>query len=241
MSQKVIVIIPTYNEIENVRLIIDAILTRYPEFYMLIVDDDSKDGTIEEVESLKKTFNRLFLISRRETVKGLGKSYIAGMQWALKNGMDKIVQMDADFSHDPAVIEALLRRSESADVVVGSRYISGTRVIDWPLWRLILSKAANDYIRCITRLPVSDCTSGFKCWNSRVLKAVNLDTIQSEGYIFQVEMTYRAHKNGFSVVEFPIVFTERKRGRSKIWKSGLCESAVTPWKLIFAKQGIINK
>ncbi len=241
MSQKTVVIIPTYNEIENVRLIVEAILTRYPGFHVLIVDDNSKDGTIQEVESLKKTFNHLSLICRRETVKGLGKSYITGMQWALKNGMDRIVQMDADFSHDPAAIEALLQQSESADVVVGSRYMSGTRVIDWPLWRLILSKTANYYIRCVTGLPVFDCTSGFKCWNSRVLKAINLDTIRSEGYIFQVEMTYRAYKNGFSLVEFPIVFTERKRGHSKIWKSGLCESAVTPWKLVFSNQEITHK
>ena len=208
----------------------------YSQIHLLVVDDDSQDGTVDEVASLQKNFERLSLIRRQGVVKGLGKSYIAGMQWALQQGMEKIIQMDADFSHDPQAISLLLEKSRESDVVVGSRYIDGGRIVNWPWQRLVASKAANGYIRLITRLPIHDCTSGFKCWNARVLKKINLGKVYSEGYAFLVETIYRAYKNGFSIVELPIVFVERERGESKIWKSGILESFFKPWKLVLADQ-----
>ncbi len=228
--KKTLVIIPTYNEMDNIANIINAITDYYPEFNILVVDDNSPDGTWEYVENRGKKDTRIHLI-RREGKMGLGTAYVAGFRYAIKKGYDYVVQMDADFSHDPKSIKDLIEQMDEMDVVIGSRYVAGVNVVNWPMSRLLLSYFANVYTRIITGLPISDATGGFKCFRIEVLKAIDLDFIRSNGYAFQIEMNFKAWKKGFKMKEIPIVFTDRVEGSSKMSKKIVHEAIFMVWKL----------
>lgn len=227
---KVLVIIPTYNEIENVKKIIPVVLEQNENIDVLIVDDNSPDKTGDYVESLSKENNRIKLI-RREKKLGLGTAYITGFKYAVQNNYNYVFEMDADFSHDPLEINNFLEAIKDADVVLGSRYINGVRVLNWPMRRLLLSYFASVYTRVITGLPVKDATGGFKCFRIDVLKAIDLDRIKSNGYSFQIEMTFKAYKKGFRIKEIPIVFLDRVKGKSKMSKKIVIEAIFMVWKL----------
>lgn len=227
---KVLVIIPTFNELENVRRIIPAVLKQNEAIDVLIVDDNSPDKTGDYVEQLSKENPRVKLI-RREKKLGLGTAYIAGFKYAVANNYDYVFEMDADFSHDPNEINNFLEAIKDADVVLGSRYINGVRVLNWPMRRLLLSYFASVYTRIITGLPVKDATGGFKCFRIDVLKSIDLDRIKSNGYSFQIEMTFKAYKKGFRIKEIPIVFLDRVKGKSKMSKKIVREAIIMVWKL----------
>ena len=228
---KRLVIIPTYNEKEN----ISALLTRIPtlgieNLDMLIVDDNSPDGTANIVKSLQKE-NPNIHIMVREKKSGLGTAYIAGFNWALEKGYDYIAQMDADFSHNPKDLPKLFEATEKYDWVIGSRYINGVSVVYWPMSRLILSYGANIYSRIITGMPVMDGTAGFKCWKREVLNNINLEKVKSQGYSFQIEMNFRAWKKGYKFFEVPIIFIDRTEGQSKMSKKIVREAVWMVWQL----------
>ncbi|AFH48457.1 Dolichol-phosphate mannosyltransferase [Ignavibacterium album JCM 16511] len=227
---KILVIIPTYNELENVKKIIPAVLEQNDNIDILIVDDNSPDKTGDYVEDLSKQNKRVKLI-RREKKLGLGTAYIAGFKYAVQHNYDFVFEMDADFSHDPKEINHFLNAIQDADVVLGSRYINGVRVLNWPMRRLLLSYFASVYTRIITGLPVKDATGGFKCFRIEVLKAIDLDRIKSNGYSFQIEMTFKAFKKGFRIKEIPIVFMDRVQGKSKMSKKIVREAVFMVWKL----------
>jgi dolichol-phosphate mannosyltransferase len=227
---KTLVIIPTYNEIHNVQKLIPLLLNSYPLIDILIVDDNSPDGTSDFVKNLTMSDKRVNLISR-EGKMGLGTAYVAGFKFMLANGYDTAVQMDADFSHDPKEIENFLEEINSCDLVIGSRYIYGVRVINWPIRRLILSYSANLYSRIITGMPVKDGTGGYKCFRRKVLESINLDEIHSNGYSFQIEMNFKTWKKGFSLKEIPITFVDRVQGKSKMSKKIVREAIFMVWKL----------
>lgn len=227
---KVLVIIPTFNELENVRRIIPAVLKQNEAIDVLIVDDNSPDKTGDYVEQLSKENPRVKLL-RREKKLGLGTAYIAGFKYAVANNYDYVFEMDADFSHDPNEINNFLEAIKDADVVLGSRYINGVRVLNWPMRRLLLSYFASVYTRIITGLPVKDATGGFKCFRIDVLKSIDLDRIKSNGYSFQIEMTFKAYKKGFRIKEIPIVFLDRVKGKSKMSKKIVREAIIMVWKL----------
>lgn len=227
---KVLVIIPTYNELENVKKIIPAVLEQNENIDVLIIDDNSPDKTGDYVEELSRKNQRVKLI-RREKKLGLGTAYIAGFKYALQNNYDFVFEMDADFSHDPKEINNFLDAIKDADVVLGSRYINGVRVLNWPMRRLLLSYFASVYTRIITGLPVKDATGGFKCFRIEVLKAIELNRIKSNGYSFQIEMTFKAFKKGFRIKEIPIVFVDRVQGKSKMSKKIVWEAVFMVWKL----------
>lgn len=227
---KILVIIPTFNELENVKKIIPEVLKQNEGIDVLIVDDNSPDKTGDYVEELSKQNSRVKLI-RREKKLGLGTAYIAGFKYALQNDYDYVFEMDADFSHDPNEIKNFLEAVKEADLVLGSRYINGVRVLNWPMRRLLLSYFASVYTRVITGLPVKDATGGFKCFRIEVLKAVDLDRIKSNGYSFQIEMTFKAFKKGFRIKEIPIVFVDRVKGKSKMSKKIVWEAVFMVWKL----------
>ncbi|MCG3149315.1 MAG: Polyprenol monophosphomannose synthase [Verrucomicrobiae bacterium] len=213
---KALLIIPTYNEKENVRGIVAAVLEQAPNVEVLIVDDGSPDGTGDIVVEMQQTESRLHLL-RRAGKLGLGTAYIAGFKWALARDFAYIMEMDADFSHDPKEIPNFLRAIENADLVLGSRYTEGAvRVVNWPLSRLMLSKGASLYVRIITGLPVMDPTGGFKCFRRQVLETIPLDSIRSNGYAFQIEMSYQTWMRGFRIQEIPITFIDRTAGKSKM-------------------------
>ncbi|MCG8341051.1 MAG: polyprenol monophosphomannose synthase [Cytophagales bacterium] len=221
-----LVIIPTYNERENIVSLIKAIFSLSTNFHLLIVDDASPDGTAQIVKKLISTYpDRLHLICREEKW-GLGTAYVEGFKFALKNGYDYILQMDADFSHDPKDLVRLYNtcKAENYDLVIGSRYISGVNVVNWPIGRVLLSYFASFFVRFITGLPIMDTTAGFKCYTKEVLETIDLDKIQFIGYGFQVEMLFLAWKYGFKLKEIPIVFTDRVRGVSKMSKSIISEA-----------------
>ena len=231
---KVLVIIPTYNEKDNVRGIVEAALAQGPNIDVLVVDDNSPDGTGNIVEEMSKAQPRVHLL-RRAGKLGLGTAYIAGFKRGLPRGYKFLIEMDADFSHDPNEIPNLLKKIEGADLVLGSRYTEGAiRVVNWPLSRLILSKGASYYVRVITGLPVMDPTGGFKCFRRRVLEAIELDSVRSNGYAFQVEMTYTAWLKGFRIAEIPITFTDRHAGQSKMSGKIVREALWMTWALAFA-------
>lgn len=213
--EKVLVIIPTYNEQENVRAIAAAALAARPGAEILFIDDNSPDGTGATVKELARA-NPLIHALHQEDKRGLGRAYIAGFQWALARDYTHIFEMDADFSHNPAEIPKFLAAAQKADLVLGSRYVNGIRIINWPLSRLILSRSASSYVRLVTGLPFSDPTSGYKCFRREVLEAIDLKRIKSNGYSFQIEMTYAAWKLGFRIVEVPIIFEDRRSGHSKM-------------------------
>jgi dolichol-phosphate mannosyltransferase len=227
---RILVIIPTFNELENIKKIIPAVLEQDSNIDVLIVDDNSPDKTGDYVEDLSKQNNRVKLI-RREKKLGLGTAYIAGFKYALENNYDFVFEMDADFSHDPNEIKNFLEAIKDADLVLGSRYIHGVRVLNWPMRRLLLSYFASVYTRIITGLPVKDATGGFKCFRIDVLKAIDLGRIKSNGYSFQIEMTFKAFKKGFRIKEIPIIFVDRVKGKSKMSKKIVREAVFMVWKL----------
>lgn len=213
---RALVIVPTYNERENISRLIETVLAQDSRLEMLIVDDGSPDGTGEIVDRIITT-NRRVHIHRRPKKLGLGTAYLAGFRWAIEHQYDLILEMDADFSHDPAHLPEFLRAIERADLVLGSRYREGkVTVVNWPIARLILSYYANVYARVVTGLPVWDGTGGFKCFRRKVLETIDLNAVRSNGYAFQIEMSFRAWKRGFKIVEIPIVFVDRTEGTSKM-------------------------
>ena len=230
MNEKSLIIIPTFNELDNIRKMIPDILGRYDNVDILIVDDGSPDGTGVFVEQLTRESNRIKLIKRPGKM-GLGTAYIAGFKYALQNGYDYIFEMDADFSHDPKEIGNFLDAIKNNDLVLGSRYKTGVNVINWPMRRLMLSYFANSYTRFVTGLPVRDATGGFKCFRRKVLESIDLDSIKSNGYAFQIEMTFKAYKKGFKIIEIPIIFTDRFHGTSKMSKKIVREAVLMVWKL----------
>lgn len=231
-SDKILIIIPTYNERENIVLIIPQIRKRVPDAHILVVDDASPDGTSQCVKELSETLDNVFVLDR-EKKEGLGRAYISGFKWALKQEYDLIFEMDADFSHNPDYLPEFIKAAEHADLVIGSRYISGVNVINWPMSRLLLSYFGNIGARIIAGVPVKDCTSGFKCFRSHVLRSINLNRVGSSGYSFQVEMNYHVWRHGFNIVEIPIIFTDRRLGVSKMSTKIVREALVLLWKLRF--------
>ena len=231
MVEKSLIIIPTYNELENIKKMIPEILGLYPDnMDILIVDDGSPDGTGNFVDELSKNEVKVKIIHRAKK-SGLGTAYIEGFKFALKNNYDLIFEMDADFSHDPKEIKNFLNAIKFNDLVLGSRYISGISVVNWPMRRLILSYLANLYTRIITGLPIKDATGGFKCYRRKVLESINLSKVKSNGYAFQIEMTFKAWKNKFTVSEIPIIFIDRTTGTSKMSKKIVREAIFMVWKL----------
>ncbi len=230
MAEPALVIIPTYNERDNVRGIVELTLQQSPELDVLVVDDNSGDGTAAIVEAMAKSDSRVNLL-RRAGKLGLGTAYIEGFKWGLKRGYQFFFEMDADFSHDPREIPNFLQKMGEYDLVLGSRYINGIRVVNWPLSRLMLSKGAALYVRWITGLPVADPTGGFKCFRRRVLEAIELDSVHSNGYAFQIEMSYKAWMKGFRICEIPITFTDRFAGQSKMSGGIVREALWMVWML----------
>ncbi len=230
---KTLVIVPTYNESDNINAVLDIVMSLPDKLSVLVIDDGSPDGTALEVsKAVLKYPDRVFLIERHNK-QGLGTAYIEGFRFALKNGFDIVCEMDADRSHNPVDLNRLIApvAEGRADIVIGSRYIGGVRIMNWPLSRLILSYGAGIYTRVITRLPLQDVTSGYKCIHSRVLEAIPLDRVKSNGYSFQIEISYRAWKRGFRIEELPIVFTERQEGDSKMSKAIVREAMLKVWEL----------
>lgn len=213
-----LVIIPTYNEIENAEKIIRAVLAQGSAFNILIVDDGSPDGTAKAVEELQAEFpDRLFLIERKGKL-GLGTAYITGFKWGLEKGYDYIFEMDADFSHDPHDLPHLLSActEKGADLAIGSRYSDGISVVNWPIGRILMSYFASVYVRSVLGFKIYDSTAGFLCYSRKVLESINLDNIRMKGYGFQIEMKYTSHKLGFKIAEVPVIFVNRKEGTSKM-------------------------
>lgn len=213
-----IVIIPTYNERENIENIIRAVFALEKVFHILIIEDGSPDGTANIVKTLQQEFpERLFMIERKGKL-GLGTAYIAGFKWSLEHNYEYIFEMDADFSHNPADLSRLYKAcaEEGADVSIGSRYVSGVNVVNWPMGRVLMSYFASKYVRLITGLPIHDTTAGFKCYRREVLQTIDLDGIRFKGYAFQIEMKFTAYKCGFKIVEVPVIFINRELGTSKM-------------------------
>lgn len=230
-AQTALVIIPTYNEKENVEKIIAAVLAQDPRLSVLIVDDGSPDGTGAIVDRLAAENPRVHALHRAKKL-GLGTAYLAGFKWALARDYAYIFEMDADFSHDPAHLPQFLTAIESADIVLGSRYRNGkVTVVNWPITRLLLSYSANIYARMVTGLQLFDATGGFKCFRRTVLETIDLDDVRSNGYAFQIEVSFRAWKKGFRIAEIPIVFTDRTEGESKMSKRIVREAIWMVWRL----------
>ncbi len=228
--KKTIIITPTYNEIDNIKNLIPLLKELYPDIHILVVDDNSPDGTGTYVKGLSEKDEKIHIIQRAGKM-GLGTAYVEGFKYAIKNEFDLAVQMDADFSHDPKIIKEFLVKAEEFDLIIGSRYICGVNVINWPMKRLLLSYFANKYTKVITGLPVQDATGGFKCFHRKVLESINLDNIHSNGYSFQIEMNFKAWKKGFKLKEIPIVFMDRIEGTSKMSKNIVYEAVFMVWKL----------
>jgi dolichol-phosphate mannosyltransferase len=228
MAERALVVIPTYNERVNLQAILPHVLEQDARIEVLVVDDNSPDGTGRFADEVAAADPRVHVLHRPAKA-GLGKAYLAGFRWGLDRGYDYICEMDADFSHDPKYLPDLLRAIESADLVIGSRYRDGVNVINWPISRLLLSLGANQYARWITGLPLSDSTGGFKCFRRRVLESIDLERVRSNGYSFQIEMSFRAWKKGFRLSEIPIVFTDRVEGQSKMNKRIVREAIWMVW------------
>ncbi|MEJ2103717.1 MAG: polyprenol monophosphomannose synthase [Ignavibacteriaceae bacterium] len=229
---KILIIIPTYNELENLPKLLPVVLSKDGGIEVLIVDDNSPDGTASYIEKEQKNNNRIHLL-KRSSKQGLGTAYIAGFKFALQQDYEVVFEMDADFSHDPNEIPRFLKEIEKADVVLGSRYKNGVNVINWPMRRLLLSWFANIYTRVITGMPLHDATGGFKCFRRKVLEAIDLNRVKSNGYAFQIEMTFKAWKKGFKITEIPIIFIDRVKGASKMSKKIVREAVFMVWKLRF--------
>lgn len=229
-----LIIIPTYNEIDNIERMITTLFDLYPAVHLLIIEDGSPDGTAEVVKNLQKEKYTLSLhIIERKGKLGLGTAYITGFRWALARSYNFVFEMDCDFSHDPAQVKDLLSAAQSNDLVIGSRYIDGIRIINWPFRRLLLSYLASIYTRFVTGIPVQDTTGGFKCFTRKALESLNFDNVISNGYIFQLELNYKVWLNGFSVKEVPIIFYERRDGQSKMGGGIIFEAFFNVLKLRF--------
>ena len=227
---KALVIIPTYNEIENIERMLRLVPTLHEDLDVLIIDDGSPDGTAAVVKQMKEQDSRIHLIERKGK-QGLGSAYVTGFKYAIKNGYDYVLEMDADFSHNPHDIPHLIEAAQKYDLVIGSRYSNGVNIVNWPIKRLLISYFASKYVRIITGMPVKDPTGGFKCFKRQTLEGIDLDKIHSGGYSFQVEMNYRAWCKGFRIKEIPIIFTERMNGVSKMSKAIVWEAAWMIWYL----------
>ncbi|WP_417785643.1 polyprenol monophosphomannose synthase [Tenacibaculum sp.] len=227
MKSDALVIIPTYNEKENIEAIIRATFSQEKVFHVLVVDDNSPDGTAAIVENLQEEFPNQLFIEKRAGKNGLGTAYIHGFKWAIAKQYDYIIEMDADFSHNPNDLIRLYDEcvNEGADVAIGSRYSVGVNVVNWPMSRVLLSYFASKYVRLITRMPIHDTTAGFVCYKRKVLETIKLDKVKFVGYAFQIEMKYKAWKHGFDVKEVSVIFTDRVLGKSKLSK-GIIKEAV---------------
>ena len=228
MTERALVVVPTYNEAVNLPSIVPQILAQDPRLDVLIVDDNSPDGTGELADQMAAADGRVHVL-HRPGKGGLGKAYLAGFRWALERDYELVFEMDADFSHDPKFLADFLRAAEEADLVIGSRYKTGVNVINWPISRLLLSLGANQYARWITGMDIMDSTGGFKCFHRRVLETIDFDRVRSNGYSFQIEMSFRAWKKGFRLMEIPIVFTDRVEGQSKMNKRIMREAIWMVW------------
>lgn len=236
---KKLVIIPTYNEKENIRNIIFAVLQLQQQFHILVVDDSSPDGTAEIVRELQREHQDFLHLTVRKVKDGLGKAYLHGFQWALQNGYDFIFEMDADFSHNPQDLIKLYEACQNADMSVGSRYCNGVNVVNWPMGRVLLSYFASKYVRFVLGIPIHDTTAGFVCFRRKVLQEIGLNDVKLKGYGFQVEMKFRAYKKGFKIKEVPIIFTNRVQGESKM-NGGIIGEAIfgvlnLKWKSIIGR------
>jgi dolichol-phosphate mannosyltransferase len=229
-----LVIIPTYNERDNIGPLVEAILEQ-DQIGVLVVDDASPDGTGQVADALSRQFPGRVEVLHRMANRGFGRSYIDGIKHALAGPSQFIVQMDADLSHDPATLPALIAAAGHADVVIGSRYVEGGAIRNWPKRRLLLSRFANIYVRTLTRIAARDCTSGYRCWRREALASLPLDRFLSDGYSFLVEMLFEASRRGHRIAEVPITYTERREGQSKMSRAVILESAITPWRLIARK------
>jgi len=235
---KTLIIIPTYNEIENIEQLLEQVLAKSETIEVLVIDDNSPDGTALRVKFMQSSEPRIHLLERPGKM-GLGSAYVTGFKYALEQGYDYIMEMDADFSHNPNDIPRFLETVKKYDVVIGSRYCDGVNIIHWPIKRLLISYFASKYVRTITRMPVKDPTSGFKCFRRKVLESIDLDKILSDGYAFQIEMNFKAWVKGFRIKEIPIVFTERLNGVSKMSRKIVWEAAWMVWRLEMMK--ILNR
>jgi len=213
-----LIIIPTYNEIENIENIIRKVFSLEELFSILIIDDGSPDGTANKVKELQKEFSDSLFIQERTGKLGLGTAYILGFKWALNKDYKYIFEMDADFSHDPNDLSRLLKacKEDGGDVAIGSRYVKGVNIVNWPMSRLLMSYFASKYVKAVTGMPIHDSTAGFKCYKKRVLEKINLDKIEFVGYAFQIEMKFTSWKYGFNIIEVPVIFTDRQEGNSKM-------------------------
>ena len=227
---KTVIISPTFNESENIKTLIDEVFKRNPDYHMLIVDDSSPDGTALIVKKLQQTYPNLHL-KIRDKKDGLGKAYILGFDWALKKNFDAIAQMDADMSPHPKEIKKMTQLLTNNDVSIGSRYIDGVSVVNWPIRRLILSYGANVYSRIVTGMPIKDATGGFKVWRKEALESIDLNEVRSSGYSFQIEMNFRAWIKGYKLIEHPIIFIDRTVGQSKMSKTIMFEAIWIVWRL----------
>ena len=213
-----LIIIPTYNEIENIENIIRKVFSLEESFSILIIDDGSPDGTAKKVKELQKEFSDTLFIEERTGKLGLGTAYILGFKWALNKNYQYIFEMDADFSHDPNDLSRLLKacKEDGGDVAIGSRYVKGVNIVNWPMSRLLMSYFASKYVKAITGMPIHDSTAGFKCYKRKVLEKINLNKIEFVGYAFQIEMKFTSWKYGFNIIEVPVIFTDRQEGNSKM-------------------------
>ncbi len=236
--QKTLIIIPTFNERDNITEAIRKVLNQPGNIEILVIDDNSPDGTAEVVEKIIEKEPRIHIINRSGKL-GLGTAYITGFKFAIKSGYDFVFEMDADLSHDPEDIPRFLKAIENYDLVIGSRYINGVNVVNWPLSRLLLSIFASVYARIITGLPIKDITSGYKCYRREVLESIDLDKVHSEGYSFQIEMKWRTWREGFQIREIPITFVDRTVGKSKMSKAIVREAIFLVWKLGIS--GLFNR
>ncbi len=227
---KTLVISPTYNEKKNIKALVEQVLNLNPDYHLLIIDDNSPDGTANAVKELQTKYTNLHL-EERPGKAGLGTAYIYGFKWALERNYEAVVQMDADLSHDPGDVPRLVKQLEAHDLVIGSRYIHGVSVVNWPIRRLILSYGANLYSSIVTGMPLKDSTGGFKAWRREVLETVQLDQVRSQGYSFQIEMNFRTWRRGFTIIEEPIIFADRTIGESKMSKTIMYEAIWMVWRL----------
>ena len=227
---KTLVISPTYNEKKNIKALVEQVLNPNPDYHLLVIDDNSPDGTASAVKELQTEYTNLYL-KERPGKAGLGTAYIFGFKWALERDYEAVVQMDADLSHDPGDVPRLVKQLEAHDLVIGSRYIHGVSVVNWPIRRLILSYGANLYSSIVTGMPLKDSTGGFKAWRREVLETVQLDQVRSQGYSFQIEMNFRTWRRGFTIIEEPIIFADRTIGESKMSKTIMYEAIWMVWRL----------
>ncbi len=234
MIMKALLIIPTYNEIKNIDRILRIVLSKSADLEVLVMDDNSPDGTADAVKALMQSESRVHIIERPGKM-GLGSAYVTGFKYALDKGYEFIMEMDADFSHNPDDLPRLLEAAQKYDLVIGSRYSNGVNIVNWPFKRLLISYFASKYVRIITGMPIKDPTGGFKCFRRKVLEAIDLDRILSDGYAFQIEMNFKAWTKGFNVKEIPIVFTERSEGESKMSRKIVWEAVWMVWFLQIRK------